>query len=54
MKELFGWLCIAGLFCLLIFFLKESTLRPKFLHPKFSTIRHEIKHGLKLDRLNMD
>jgi MFS transporter, DHA2 family, multidrug resistance protein len=54
MKEIFGWLCIAGLLCLLIFFLKESTLRPKFLHPKFSTIRREIKHGLKLDKLNMD
>lgn len=51
MKEIFGWLCILGLFCLLMFLLKESTLRPKTLHPKFHTIRRTIKHQLKMDRL---
>jgi len=51
MKEIYGWLCIAGLFCLLVFMLKESTLRPKALHPKFSTIRTAIKHQLKMDKI---
>ena len=51
MKEIYGWLCIAGLFCLLAFLLKESSLRPKALHPKFRTIRHNIKHQLKMDQL---
>jgi MFS transporter, DHA2 family, multidrug resistance protein len=49
MKEIYGWLCILGIFCLLAFFLRESSLRPKFLHPKFSTMRHTVKHELKLD-----
>jgi MFS transporter, DHA2 family, multidrug resistance protein len=52
MKEIYGWLCLAGLFCLLIFLLKESSLRPKYLHPKFSTIRRTVKHDLKMDKLN--
>lgn len=51
MKEIYGWLCIAGLFCLLAFLLKESTLRPKSLHPKFSTIKHTIKRQLKRVRI---
>jgi len=51
MKEIYGWLCIFGIFCLLAFFLRESTLRPKFLHPKFSTIRHTVKHELKMDKI---
>jgi MFS transporter, DHA2 family, multidrug resistance protein len=54
MKEIYGWLCLAGLFCLLIFLLKESSLRPKYLHPKFSTIRRTVKHDLKMDKLNED
>jgi len=49
MKEIYGWLCILGIFCILIFFLKESSLRPKSLHPKFSKMRHTIKHELKMD-----
>jgi MFS transporter, DHA2 family, multidrug resistance protein len=47
-KEIYGWLFVAGIIILMIFLLKESTLRPKFLHPKFSTIRRDIKHSLKL------
>jgi len=48
MKELYGWLVISGLFCLAIFMLKESSLRPKFaIHPKFRTIRRYIKHELR-------
>jgi hypothetical protein len=51
MKEIYGLLCMLGFFCLLIFLLKESSLRPKSLHPKFSTIRHAVKHQLKMDRI---
>ena len=51
MKEIYGWLCIAGVFCIIVFMLKESTLRPKSLHPKFSTIRRYFKHELKIERL---
>jgi len=51
MKEIYGWLCIAGLFCLLAFLLKESTLRPKSLHPKFSTIRRTVKHEIKMEKI---
>jgi len=48
MKELYGWLVILGIFCLLAFMLKESSLRPKFaIHPKFRTIRRYIKHELR-------
>lgn len=52
MKEIYGWLCITGLFCLLVFLLKESTLRPKSLHPKFSTIKHAIKRQLNMDKIS--
>ncbi len=50
MKEIYGWLCISGIFCLLVFLLKESSLRPKTLHPKFHTIRRAIKHQLKMEK----
>lgn len=52
MKEIYGWLCIAGFFCLLMFLLKESTLRPHRFHPKFSTLRKSIKHELKMDKIS--
>jgi MFS transporter, DHA2 family, multidrug resistance protein len=51
MKEIYGWLCILGILCLLAFLLNESTLRPKSLHPKFSTLRRTIKHELKMDKI---
>ena len=51
MKEIYGWLCILGIFCLLAFFLRESSLRPNVLHPKFSTMRHTVKHQLKIDKI---
>jgi hypothetical protein len=50
-KEIYGWLCIAGVLCLLTFLLRESSLRPKSLHPKFSTLRRTIKHELKMNKL---
>jgi len=51
MKEIYGWLCIAGLFCLMMFLLRESTLRPHRFQPKFSTLRKGIKHELKMDKI---
>ena len=54
MKEIYGWLCILGLLCLLAFLLKESSLRPKYLHPKFSTIRRSVKHELKMDSIMIE
>lgn len=50
MKEIYGQLCILGIFCLLIFLLKESSLRPKSFHPKFSTIRRAVRHELRMDK----
>jgi len=29
--------------------LKESSLRPKSIHPKFSSIRRTIRHELKIE-----
>ncbi len=51
MKEIYGWLCIAGLFCLMMFLLKESSLRSHRFQPKFSTLRRNIKHQLKMDKI---
>jgi len=51
MKEIYGWLCIAGLFCLMMFLLKESILRPHRFQPKFSTLRKGVKHELKMDKI---
>jgi len=53
MKELYGWLCILSLLSLLAFLFRESSMRPKALHPKFKTIRKSIKHQLKMDRLKV-
>jgi len=51
MKEMYGLLCILGIFCILVFLLRESSLRPTALHPKFSTIRREIKQQLRLGKV---
>ncbi|MDD4848387.1 MAG: hypothetical protein PHR53_06475 [Bacteroidales bacterium] len=50
MKEIFGQLCIVAIICLLLFLLKESSLRPKAFHPKFSTIRRAVRHELRMDK----
>ncbi|MDL2312139.1 hypothetical protein LJC68_04605, partial [Bacteroidales bacterium OttesenSCG-928-B11] len=51
MKELYGWLVIIGIFCILILMIKESDLRPKHaLHPTYRAIRRRIKRELKLTR----
>ena len=49
MKELYGWLTLISLCCLLLFMVKESSIRPKYvLHPKYRSIRRFIKHELRL------
>ncbi|MBP1644560.1 MAG: hypothetical protein H6Q16_135 [Bacteroidetes bacterium] len=52
MKEIYGLLLIFGLIFLMVLFLKESTLRPKALHPKFYTIRRAAKHEIKMTKLH--
>jgi len=52
MKEIYGWLCMAGIFCILAFMLRESSLRPHMPTPKLSGLRRAVKHELKMDRLN--
>ena len=53
MKEIYGWLCILGILCLMIFLLYQSTLRPITVFPKFKTIRRSVKHQLKMDKLTV-
>ncbi len=49
MKEIYGWLILGALLCLLLFLLKESTLRPRYaLHPRFRLIRRYVKHELRM------
>lgn len=52
MKELYGWLALAGLFGLLLLALNESELRPLHaLHPRYRAIRRYVKHELRMRRL---
>lgn len=44
MKEIYGWLLIVGLASLTIILLSYSSVRPFAIFPKWSTIRHVIKH----------
>lgn len=51
LKELYGWLSLISLCCLLLFMIKESSIRPKYvLHPKYRSIRRFIKHELRLSK----
>jgi hypothetical protein len=43
MKEIYGLLCIVSVFCMLLFLLRESSLRPHMLYAKQSTLRHVYK-----------
>ena len=44
MKEIYGWLLIVGLASLTVILLSYSSVRPFAIFPKWSTIRHVIKH----------
>ena len=51
MKELYGWLTLMALFCLLAFLVHESDIRPyKVLHPTYRSIRRFVKHELRMDK----
>ena len=51
MKELYGWLILMALFCLLVFLVHESDIRPyKVLHPTYRSIRRFVKHELRMDK----
>ncbi len=43
-KEIYGYLCIGAILCLLIFLLKESDIRPKnVIHPTYNAIARAIR-----------
>jgi len=49
MKEIYGWLALIALFCILLFAIKESVLRPEYaIHPRYRMIRRYIKHQLRM------
>ena len=51
MKELYGWLILVALLCLLVFLVYESDIRPyKVLHPTYRAIRRLVKHELRIDK----
>lgn len=50
MKELFGWLTLLGILCLVFFMVRESSIRPMAAwHPKYRTIRRFIRRQLRAD-----
>ncbi|MBD5336864.1 MAG: hypothetical protein HDR95_06105 [Bacteroides sp.] len=44
MKEIYGWLLIVAIVSLTVILLSYSSVRPFAIFPKWSTIRHVIKH----------
>lgn len=55
MKEIYGWLTLFSLFCLLLFCLKENPVRPfSAFHPAYRVIRRFIKHELRMDKKTME
>lgn len=51
MKEIYGWLILLGLACLLIFMIKESSINARSaIHPTYRSIRRFVKHQLRMDR----
>lgn len=52
LKELYGWLTLFGMVCLLVLFLQDGSERPfKALHPTYRFIRRSIKHELRVRHL---
>lgn len=55
MKELYGWLTLLSLGCLLLFCLKENPVRPlRALHPTYRAIRRFVKHELRMDKKTVE
>lgn len=51
MKEIYGWLILLGLFCILLFMIKESSINAKSaIHPTYRAIRRFVKHQLRMDK----
>lgn len=47
-KEIYGWLALAGILCLFLFMLNESSLRPQqAIHPTYKAIRKLIKREIQ-------
>ena len=49
-KEIYGWLLIAGIFSLLMILLSYSPIRPAAILPKWSSIRRIIKRLVRSER----
>ncbi len=47
MKEIYGWLLIAALLTVLVILVSYNSVRPFAIFPKWSTIRHVIKHMVR-------
>jgi len=48
MKEIYGWLLMLAISCLLVLLVRSSDIRPvQVIHPKFKTLRKRIRHVLK-------
>lgn len=48
-KELSGWLALLSLACLILFCVRESSIRPvRALHPPYRLIRRYVKHELRM------
>lgn len=51
LKEIYGWLALTGIFCLLLFMIKESDIRPHYaIHPTYRSLRKLV--GLTLQNKN--
>ncbi len=49
MKEIYGWLTLMSLICILLFLIKESDWRPRTaIHPRYRLIRRFVKHELRV------
>ena len=50
MKEIYGWLLIAALLTVLVILVSYNSVRPFAIFPKWSTIRHVIKHMVRTSK----
>lgn len=54
LKELYGWLALTGMLCLLIFMIKESDIRPQHaIHPTYRALRRLVRRELKASEVNV-
>ncbi len=49
MKEIYGWLLLTSIACILFLLVRRSSIRPvRVIHPLFSTIRTRLFHDVKM------